>query len=111
MPKEVNNKKQSKEKKHLMKDFKAELKRVSWPTPKQLSNNTVAVIIIVVITAVIVFALDFTFNKLNEYGIEKVKTVLDSNNEVENTTENTVSDTNSEVVSNETVDNNNVVNE
>ena len=40
MPKEAN-KKQSKDKKHFMKDFKAELKRVIWPTPKQLLNNTV----------------------------------------------------------------------
>ena len=43
MPKEAN-KKQSKETKHFFKDFKAELKRVIWPTPKQLLNNTVAVI-------------------------------------------------------------------
>ena len=38
MPKDAN-KKQSKDKKHFMKDFKAELKRVIWPTPKQLLNN------------------------------------------------------------------------
>ena len=64
MPKEAN-KKQSKDKKHFMKDFKAELKRVIWPTPKQLLNNTVAVITIVLITAVIVFALDVVFESMD----------------------------------------------
>lgn len=82
MPKETNKKqnkeKQVKEKKHFWKDFKAELKRVIWPTPKQLINNTVAVITIVLITAVVVFALDFAFEKVNEYGIEKLKTVVET---------------------------------
>ena len=89
MPKEANNKKQSKDKKHFMKDFKAELKRVVWPTPKQLLNNTLAVITIDLITAIIVFVLDFTFEKMNTYGIEKIKTVVEEskNNEIEDTAE------------------------
>lgn len=62
MPKETNKNK-SKDKKHFMKDFKAELKKVIWPTPKQLVNNTVAVITVVLITAVIVLVLDFAFEK------------------------------------------------
>ena len=95
MPKETN-KKQSKEKKHFMKDFKAELKRVIWPTTKQLVNNTVAVITIVLITAIIVFALDFAFEKMNEYGIEKIKSVVETSNTVENSANNETSiDTNS----------------
>lgn len=91
MPKETN-KKQSKDKKHFMKDFKAELKRVIWPTGKQLANNTVAVITIVLITAIIVFALDFTFEKMNEYGIEKIKSVVETSNPVNNTTSNETSE-------------------
>ena len=87
MPKETN-KKQNKEKKHFMKDFKAELKRVIWPTAKQLTNNTVAVITIVLITAIIVFALDFTFEKINEFGIEGLKSVVNTNSTVENTVSN-----------------------
>lgn len=75
MAKEAKNKK---EKKHFLKDFKAELKKVIWPTPKQLVNNTIAVITIVLITAVIVFALDFAFEKMNTYGINKLKEVVDS---------------------------------
>jgi preprotein translocase subunit SecE len=75
MPKD---KKSNKEKKHFFKDFKAELKKVIWPTPKQLVNNTVAVITIVLITAAIVFVLDFAFEKINTYGINKLKAAVDS---------------------------------
>ena len=65
--------KEEKNKAKGFKNLKQELKKVVWPTPKQLINNTVAVITIVLITAVIVFALDFTFKKVNEFGIEKLK--------------------------------------
>ena len=65
-----------KDKKHFFKDFKAELKKVIWPTPKQIINNTVAVITIVLITAIIVFALDLTFEMLNKYGVDKLKDVV-----------------------------------
>ena len=91
MPKEAKNKK---ERKHFFKDFKAELKKVIWPTPKQLVTNTVAVITIVLITAVIVFALDFVFEKMNTYGINKIKEAVESKNEVVNEV---ASDENSEV--------------
>lgn len=88
MPKDVT-KKESKENKHFFKDFKAELKRVIWPTPKQLVNNTVAVITIVLITAVIVFALDFVFKSIDDYGISKLRNFVNTNNEqVENNTTN-----------------------
>ena len=82
MPKEINKKqvkeKSNKNKTHFMKDFKSELKRVIWPTPKQLLNNTVTVIVIVLITALIVFVLDLAFENLNKYGIEKLKNVVDT---------------------------------
>ena len=67
-----------KEKKNFFKEFKAELKRVSWPTPKQLVNNTVAVISIVLIVCVIVFVLDVIFESLNTYGVEKLKAIVTS---------------------------------
>ena len=86
--------KSSKEKKHFWKDFRAELKKVIWPTPKQVVNNTVAVITIVVITAAIVFVLDLAFEALNTYGIDKVRSLVTNaevtNNVVENTVDNTV---------------------
>ena len=81
--------KNSKNKKSFGKDFKAELKKVVWPTPKQLVNSTVAVITIVLITAVIVFALDLVFETINKNGVEKVKEIITSTNtEADNTTEN-----------------------
>ena len=79
MPKDNKN---QKEKKHFFKDFKAELKKVIWPTPKQLVNNTVAVITIVIVIALIVFVLDFAFEKMNTYGINKLKEMVDSKNSV-----------------------------
>ena len=92
-----NQKDNSKNKKSFMKDFKAELKRVIWPTPKQLVNNTVAVVTIVLITAAIVFVLDLTFEAINKNGVDKIKefvvTSLDTTDE-NATTEETNSDEN-----------------
>ena len=65
-----------KKNKNGFKDFKAELKKVSWPTPKELANSTVAVITIVIITAIIVFVLDLAFDSLNTYGIDKIRSAV-----------------------------------
>lgn len=94
------NKKVKKEKKNNLKSFRAELKKVVWPTPKQLANNTIAVITIVLITTAIVFVLDFAFEKINEYGIEKLKSTVESRNEtdsVELLDENTTIDNNGDL--------------
>ena len=84
MAKEVKNKKETN--RHFFKDFKAELKKVIWPTPKQVANNTTAVITIVLITAIIVFVLDLAFKKLNTHGIDRLKTIVskEENNTVSN---------------------------
>lgn len=87
--KDSTSKKDSKkEKRHFLKDVKAELKKVIWPTPKQLLNNTLAVIASVIIVGVIVFLLDLCFEKINTFGIEKLKKVVQSsqNEEAENAT-------------------------
>ena len=84
--KEVKEKKQ---KGHYFKDMKAELKKVIWPTPKQLANNTTAVISIVLITGVIVFALDVVFDVGNKYGISKLQSVVDEKFNAEENTEST----------------------
>lgn len=94
--KEAKTKKEnSKNKKSFFKDFKAELKKVNWPTPKQLLNNTIAVITIVFITAAIVFVLDLAFETLNKHGVDKIKEVMATNSTTtENTTvENTENET------------------
>lgn len=77
--KEIDNKKENKEnkvKKHFFKDMKAELKRVIWPTKKQLVNNTVAVVTIVFIVVAIVFVLDSVFDIMNQYGITKLQSYV-----------------------------------
>ena len=119
MPKEANkkqdSKKQSKDKKQFGKDFKAELKRVIWPTPKQLFNNTVAVITVVLITAAIVFVLDFAFESLNTYGVDRLKDMVENqnsessntvvNNEVEEDTNTTEENSTNETDTNATDEN------
>ncbi len=80
-------KKSKREGKHFLKDFKAELKKVIWPTPKQVVNNTVAVITIVLITAVIVFALDFVFKAVNTYGIDSIRSIVQSESNADEETQ------------------------
>ena len=85
----ANDKKIKKKKKYFFKNFKTELKKVTWPTGKQLVNNTIAVITIVFITAAIVFVLDLGFEMLNKYGINKLKSAINNQNNTvveENTT-------------------------
>lgn len=90
--------KNEKNKKSFWKDFKAELKKVVWLSPKQLANNTIAVLTIVLLTALIVFVLDLSFEAMNKYGVNQLKKVISTSNTVENSsneTENTGSaDTN-----------------
>ena len=88
-PKVINKKeKNNKDKTSFFKSFKAELKRVSWPTPKQLVNNTVAVVVIVLILAAIVFVLDLAFESVNKYGIDKIKeSVITTEESVDNSAE------------------------
>ncbi len=91
--------KDNKVKRHFFKDFKAELKKVIWPTPKQLANNTVAVVTIVLITAVIVFILDVVFDSMNKYGLTKLQSYVverfkDEDNSEESDTNNNINDTN-----------------
>ena len=110
----------NKDKKSSFKTFKAELKKVIWPTPKQLASNTAAVIAFTVIIAVIVFVLDLGFDTLHKKAItplqEKIQSSYSSKNQEENTTsdetsneenatnttesENTENDTNTEAENN-----------
>ena len=105
--------KETKNKKHFFKDFKAELKKVIWPTPKQLINSTIAVIVIVLITSAIVFVLDLAFESLNKYGVNKVKEVVTSVNSTSSETtqnnETTVEETTSNDDNQETIDSENNV--
>ena len=90
-----NNKKSKKEeknKRHFFKDFKAELKRVVWPTPKQLVNSTIAVITMVLVIGIIVFGLDMVFELLNKQNAKLQSGLQEKySNSIENT--NTTSNT------------------
>ena len=99
----ANNKENAKNKKSFWKSFKAELKKVTWPTPKQLANNTSAVIAIVVLTAIIVFALNITFEAMNKHGVDKLKELISNQTTNETTTD--------ESNNNESSDDNSATNE
>ena len=114
--KEAKTKKETKNKKSFFKDFKAELKKVIWQTPKQLVNNTVAVVVIVIITAAIVFVLDLAFDLFNKYGINKLKSNVRGYNTVQvedehnHDNENTASENTAEGnTANESAEENNTV--
>ena len=92
-----NTNKENKNKKSFFKGLKAELKKVIWPTPKQLFNNTVAVITIVLITAAIVFVLDLAFEAINKNRVEKIKEAIESSNTIsENTVDENATNENSD---------------
>ena len=95
-------KKDNKNKKHFFKDFKAELKKVIWPTPKQLVKSTMAVVFIVVVTAVIVFALDVVFETINSKGINNLKSSIRNSVSVNEVVENNIAEEIIEIDTNET---------
>ena len=39
-------------------DMKSELKKVLWPTPKQLTTNTVVALVVMAVAAVVLWVLD-----------------------------------------------------
>ena len=98
--KELKNKKKG----QYFKDMKAELKKVVWPTPKQLLNNTGAVIVFTLIVAVIVFVLDLCFDSINKYGVtplqEKITSSYNNTNTAEENSESSSSNVTVETESN-----------
>ncbi len=86
-------KKDGKEKKNnFFKDSRAELKKVTWPTAKQLAQKTSIVIVLVLVISLIVFVLDTVFEKGYQFVMEKAgkqTTQVEqvNSNEVEVTTE------------------------
>ncbi|MBQ3415056.1 MAG: preprotein translocase subunit SecE [Clostridia bacterium] len=98
--------KSNKDKKNSLKSVRAELKKVTWPTPKQLANNTLAVVAIVIVISVIVFVLDLAFESANKYGVDKIKQiVVDSKNVQEENTNPVENSENIEENSNESEEN------
>ena len=48
----------------FFKETKSKLKKVSWPTRKQLVHNTLIILVFIIITSVILSVLDVGFNEL-----------------------------------------------
>ena len=101
------SKKEEKNKRHFFKDFKAELKKVVWPTPKQLLNSTIAVIVIVLVIGITVFVLDMGFELLNKQNAKLQSSLQEkylNSAEETNTTSNTdeASSVNSNTIENTT---------
>lgn len=50
-------------------EMKSELKKVSWPSTKQIINNTIVAIAVMLMVAVVVWALDLCADKVAEFII------------------------------------------
>lgn len=75
-----------KNKKRWFKDFKAELKKVNWPTGKELFNNTAVVLMVVIVVSVLIFVLDLAFGALTKFEVKQIEKFKNetSNSIVEN---------------------------
>lgn len=63
-----DKKKAGKKKKGFVKYFKdarSEFKKVVWPTPKETTHNTVVVLVMCALAAVLIFGIDSLFGLLN----------------------------------------------
>ena len=99
-----NNKKEGKERKSgFFKASRAELKKVTWPTAKQLIQKTSIVLVLVLVISFIVFVLDFVFGRGYEFIMDKANKGNTVQVVTENTVENEVEVT-SEDVSTEGID-------
>ena len=78
MAKDANKTKKEKKvkDKSFFKELRAELKKVVWPTPKRLVNNTAVVIAMILITTAIVFCLDVAFDHGYQFFVDKSQAVI-----------------------------------
>ena len=52
-------------------EMRSELKKVVWPTPKQLLNNTIVALVVMVVAAIVIWA----FDQLASAGIQALITI------------------------------------
>ena len=62
---------------NYFKEVRAELKKVVWPTYKQVQKNTIIVIIALVLVGVIISAFDLGFGFLSRYTFKNITTQQD----------------------------------
>lgn len=56
----------------FLKEARAELGKVSWPTRKELSESTVLVIVSVIAITIFIGVVDFVFNKLLQWFAQSI---------------------------------------
>lgn len=76
--KKKTNANEDKTKKYFWKDYKSELKKVKWPTAKELFNSTASVLAIVFIVAVVVIVLDLAFEGLSRLEVKGIESLQNS---------------------------------
>lgn len=86
------------------KGFRQEIKKIIWPTGKELAENTVVVLTSVIIVALIIFVLDFAFSELSNLAVTGVSKVVNTTS-----TENTVEESTEDVNSSELLANSNLI--
>ena len=69
------------------KDVKGEMKKVVWPTFKQVKNNTIIVLISIILVGILIWVLDIAFAKTLGTVVEKYGNST-SNSSVDFTSEN-----------------------
>ena len=95
------NASEDKKKKHFWKDYKSELKKVKWPTAKELFNSTVAVLVIVFIVAAIVILLDLGLDFLNSLEAKGIESLQNTITSQQTTDTNSVNSVGNEITENE----------
>lgn len=88
----------------FLEGLQSRIKKVKWPTAKELFNSTAAVLAIVFIVAAIVIVLDLAFESLNRLevnGIEKLQNSI----VIEENADNTVTSDENELVENAITEN------
>ncbi len=77
------------------------MKKVIWPKGRQLFENTVVVVAMVIVVSVLIFVLDLTFKGMKDFQVKQLNKVVASNT----TNSNSISETNT--TSNTTTNNTN----
>ena len=54
----------------FFRETKSELKKVSWPSKSQLFNNTVVILVFIVVATIVLSLLDVGFQKLLSFVIK-----------------------------------------
>ena len=52
-------------------DLRGEIKKVVWPTKKQVLNNTVVVLVMVIISAILIGGFDILLNTIRDFALSR----------------------------------------